>query len=82
MKYGEVYETISTDWSGRKYMDKFTYKRTEWHEYHTNDYGEGLWRGDKQLLGTCQFSVTGCQTENAAKAKIRNLVKKYYEEED
>ena len=82
MKYGEVYEIMATDWAGRKYRDKFIYLRAEWHEYHTNNYGEGLWRGDRQLLGTCQFTVVGCQTEKAAKAKIRNLVKKYYEEED
>ena len=79
MKYGEVFTANIKDWRGESYPSQFTYKRAEWHEYHTNDIGEGLWRGDRQLLGTCQFSVTGCQTEKAAKTKIRKLVKKYYE---
>jgi len=25
--------------------------------YHTNRNGEGLWKGDCQTLGTCQFSL-------------------------
>lgn len=86
MKYGDKFESRMVDRTTKESYGTwtYTYKRAEWHEYHTNYIGEGLWRGDKQLLGTCQFSVTGCQTEKAAKAKIRDYVKKYYEydEED
>lgn len=63
-------------------------KFTEWRDYHTNNNGEGLWNGDRQVAGTMQFSVRGCKTEKAAKAKIRKWVKEYqsiywgmYEEE-
>ncbi len=48
---------------------------TEWRDYHTNNNGEGLWNGDRQVAGTMQFSVRGCKTEKAAKAKIRKWVK-------
>ena len=58
---------------------KFVYKRTEWNGWHTNNDGEGLWCGDKQIIGTCDFSVAGCKTEKAAKAKIRNYVKENYD---
>lgn len=50
---------------------------TEWRDYHTNSIGEGLWNGDKQVAGTMQFSVSGCKTEKAAKAKIRKWVRNY-----
>lgn len=50
---------------------------TEWRDFHTNSAGEGLWNGDKQCAGTLQFTVRGCKTEKAAKAKIREWVKKY-----
>lgn len=72
MKYGEKYETkLVNRITGEKTPYTATYKRVEWHGYHTNDEGDGLWSGDKQLEGTCQFSVRCCQTEKAAKAKIR-----------
>lgn len=50
-------------------------KFTEWRDYHTNNNGEGLWNGGRQVAGTIQFSVRGCKTEKAAKAKIRKWVK-------
>lgn len=52
-------------------------KYVEWRDYHTNSNGEGLWNGDKQVAGTIQFSVSGCKTERAAKAKIRRWVRNY-----
>lgn len=84
MKYGEKYQSKVVDRLTKEShgMWTFTYRRAEWNGWHTNDTGEGLWCGDKQMLGTCQFSVTGCQTEKTAKAKIRNYVKKYYEYDD
>ncbi len=75
MKFGEKYEiTLVNSISGKTFNSTTTYKRTSWNEWHTNDEGCGLWCDDKQILGTCQFSVTGCETEKAAKAKIRNWV--------
>lgn len=75
MKYGEKYETKFVNRiTGEKTPYTATYKRVEWQGYHTNNEGDGLWYGDKQLEGTCQFSVRGCQTEKAAKAKIRKYV--------
>lgn len=79
MKFGENFQIEVVDWRGDRYKANRTYKRANWREYHTDDFGEGLWRGDKQIEGTCQFSVTGCTTEKVAKAKIRNYVKKWYE---
>lgn len=52
-------------------------KYVEWRDYHTNSNGEGLWNGGKQVAGTIQFSVSGCKTERAAKAKIRRWVRNY-----
>jgi hypothetical protein len=31
----------------------------EQHVYHTNKEGEGLWVGNRQILGTTQFSIRG-----------------------
>ena len=66
MKYGDEYPLKIF-----KYPVTSTYKYASWKDYHTNNIGEGLWVGDKQILGTCQFSVRGCKTEKGAKAKIR-----------
>jgi len=75
MKYGEKYSTnLVNRITKEKYPTTLTYKRTQWGEWHTDDTGDGLWFGDKQILGTCQFSVSGCVTEKAAKAKIRKYV--------
>lgn len=75
MKYGEKYQNALVDRFTKKRIPyTATYKYTEWYGYHTNNEGDGLWRGDKQILGTCQFTVAGCKTEKAAKAKIRRYV--------
>ena len=81
MKYGEEYksEVVNTLTKESYGMWTFTYKRAAWDGWHTNDEGEGLWCGDKQMIGTCDFSVAGCKTEKAAKAKIRNYVKENYD---
>ena len=81
MKYGEEFksEVVNTLTKESYGMWTFTYKRAEWDGWHTNDEGEGLWCGDKQMIGTCDFSVAGCKTEKAAKAKIRNYVKENYD---
>lgn len=76
MKFGEQYESKLTSRITKEiYPVTLTYKRTTLEEYHTNDEGGGLWFRDKQILGTCDFSVRGCSTEKTAKAKIRNYVK-------
>ena len=75
MKYGDHYEYHL---KGFENTVKSTYKYTAWKNYHTNNIGEGLWVGDKQILGTCQFSVRGCSTEKTAKAKIRKYVNTHY----
>ena len=75
MKYGEKYKTALVDiFTKKRFPYTATYKYAEWGEYHTNNQGEGLWKGEKQILGTCQFTVCGCKTEKAAKAKIRKYV--------
>lgn len=79
MKYGEKFETTYTVGKDSFKWEEL-YKYTEWHDYHTNDIGEGLWHGTRQIEGTCQFDVRGCKTEKAAKAKIRNYVKRFYDE--
>jgi len=78
MKYGEKYLFTTKTYNGKPFTTNRTYMYAEWGDYHTNDFGTGLWRGTKQILGTCQFGVTGCKTEKTAKAKIRNFVKKWY----
>lgn len=72
MKYGEKRKvTYKNSISGEKYEFTETYKYASWREYHTNNNGDGLWCGDKQILGTCQFTVSGCETEKVAVSKIR-----------
>lgn len=76
MKYGEKYQTILVNrMTGEKSIHNAIYKYTAYGNYHTNKEGDGLWCRDKQIIGTCDFSVAGCRTEKAAKAKIRNYVK-------
>lgn len=76
MKYGETYKTTARNIiTGKTYIVDACYKRTSWNDWHTNDDGDGLWNGDRQVLGTCQFTVRGCRTEQGAKAKIRNYAK-------
>ena len=76
MKYGEKYQvTFVNRMTGKKSTYDAIYKYTTWGNYYTNKEGDGLWCGDKQIIGTCDFSVAGCRTEKSAKAKIRNYVK-------
>ncbi len=78
MMYGDKFEqTLVNSMNGRTLTVTATYKRAEWNGYHTDNEGDGLWAGDKQIIGTCDFSVRGCRTEKAAKAKIRNHVNKW-----
>ena len=80
MKYGEKVQTTRKDWwTGKTVPTTYTYRYTEWHEYHTDNEGHGMWIGDKQMVGTCDFSVAGCATEKTAKAKVRNWAKKFEE---
>ena len=75
MKYGEKYRTALVDiFTKERIPYTATYKYTEWNGYHTDKEGDGLWNGDRQIRGTCQFTVRGCKTEKAAKAKIRKLI--------
>ena len=76
MEYGDSFEY---QLKGLKYPTRGIYKYTTWKDYHTNKLGEGLWIDDKQILGTCQFSVRGCSTEKAAIAKIRKYVAEHYD---
>ena len=80
MKFGELHnvEHINAI-TGQHYVWKEPYKLVTWREWHTNNAGEGLWHGEKQILGTCQFSVAGCTTEKSAKAKVRKWAKSYEE---
>ena len=39
-------------------------------EWRTNDAGEGVWHGERQERGTCDFSLRGL-TPAAIRAKIR-----------
>ena len=61
--------------TGEEYEIPYIYKRASWHEWHTDKEGNGLWHGDKQVLGFCQFTVAGCKTQKAANAKVRNAAK-------
>ena len=75
MRYGDNYQsTLVNRMSGKSIPCTLTYKRAAWGDYHTDNEGNGLWFGEKQIKGTCQFSVMGCRTEKAAKAKIRRYV--------
>lgn len=79
MKYGESYKiTLKDIMTGEQFPSTAIYKRVEWHGYHTNDEGDGLWADDKQIIGTCDFTVRGCKTEKSAKAKIRKLISERY----
>ena len=65
MKYAEI-------------MDNgYAYKYAEVGDWHTNKYGQGLWKGDRQIEGTAQFDVVGCSTLKTAKAKIRRAAKSW-----
>lgn len=76
MTYGEKYtRTLKNRITGETFLTTATYRRVSWKGWHTSDDGDGLWCGDKQILGTCQFSVAGCSTEKSAKDKIRRWVK-------
>ena len=69
MKYGEKYQkTHEVNVAGKTYTltDTLTYRCVYWRGWHTDNAGEGLWHGDKQIIG--------CSTEKAAKAKIRRYV--------
>ncbi len=80
MKYGEKYENkLVNRITGETIPYTATYKRVDYLCYHTGNDGCGLWCGDKQIEGTCEFSVSGCRTEKAAKAKIRKYVNRYHE---
>lgn len=75
MKYGEKYKTTLVNrMTGEKIPTTSTYKYVEYGEYHTGNDGCGLWLRDRQIAGNCDFSVAGCKTEKAAKAKIRKHV--------
>lgn len=39
-------------------------------DFSTNDAGHGWWNGDTQCAGTSQFSLRGCKTNSAARARI------------
>lgn len=83
MKYGEAFESTLVDrFSGKKYIHPAVYKYVACGEYHTDKFGDGLWDGDKQIVGTCDFTVVGCRTEAAAKAKVRAYVNKYVKEDE
>lgn len=76
MIYGEKYLVgIKNHVTGERYEGTAVYKRASWKEWHTDNEGEGLWRGDKQVLGFFQFTVVGCKTQKAANAKVRNAAK-------
>ena len=78
MKYGDTFETNLVDiWSKKRFPVSRVYRRVEYHGWHTDDEGYGLWRDDKQILGTCQFDVAGCKLESSAKAKLRKFVREY-----
>lgn len=78
MKYGDFHTvTFKNTLTGNTWEAKSIYKYASWHDWHTDSEGCGLWHGDKQITGTCQFTVAGCKTLKAAKAKIRNWVKAY-----
>lgn len=82
MKYGEEYTYTSKDVWGGTHEWKGIYKYASWGDYHTNNLGEGLWHCDKQILGTCQFSVCGCKKEKSAIAKIRRWVNNTYQKRE
>lgn len=76
MKYGEKYTNNMTNRiTGETIPHTSTYRRTAWGRFHTNDEGDGLWNDNKQILGTCDFTVRGCSTKKSAVAKIRKYVK-------
>lgn len=76
MKYGDTYESYLVNAFTKKRIPiTCVYRRVEYHGWHTDNNGYGLWRGDKQILGTCQFDVAGCKLESSAKAKLRKVVR-------
>ena len=76
-EYGEYVEKW-IEFNGRRFERGYYYMYAEWHGFHTNNEGEGLWDGDRQIIGTGDFSVRGCQTLKAAKAKIRAKCKRLH----
>lgn len=81
MKYGEQFESSLVDrFTGQRNNHTAVYRYASWKQFHTNNYGEGLWDGDRQIVGTCDFTVAGCKTEKAAVAKIRKYIKESEEE--
>ena len=85
MKYGDVFPVTYRDWNGKSFVCDEVYRYTRWGDFHTDRLGEGLWfdkYDNKQILGTCQFSVRKCATEKSAKAKIRRYVQRLREDND
>lgn len=76
MKYGEKYTVTKQNFITKEILRHTgTYRYTNWNGYYTNNEGDGLWTGTRQILGTCDFTVRGCNSEKTAKAKIRKYVK-------
>lgn len=77
MKYGENYESyLINSITGKKIPTTCTYRYVSYDGFHTDNTGHGIWNDDRQLVGTCDFSVAGCN-EKSAKAKLRKWVKNY-----
>lgn len=76
MKFGEkATHRIRNLITGETHESAYVYKRARWQDWHTDREGDGLWHGDKQIVGLCQFTVRGCKTQKAANAKVRNAAK-------
>lgn len=76
MEYGEkgTRKLINTLTRKPVCEETYTYRYAAWKDWHTNDEGDGLWCGDRQIVGTCDFTVRGCRLETSAVAKIRRFV--------
>ena len=57
--------------------EKVQFNRWSWMvdgvEYHTNDEGEGMWRNDSQVIGTCDFSLKRMSISGARKKLNRHF---------
>ncbi len=56
-------------------------EKTQEIEFSTNRAGEGLWQGEKQILGTCQFSLRNCSSRKSRVAYIRRFFKRHSEQD-
>lgn len=62
---------VQIDFNGNEY-EMARFYGSHLCEYTTNSRKEGLWDGDHQILGTCDFDL--CCSESTAKKRLKEVI--------